>query len=100
MQNLKFTKRAENDLFDVFEYIAQDNPIAAYEVHAAILETCQKISEQPDIAAEVSKSAITGLRRAVVSKYPNYLIFYKQVSDYIEILRLGEGHRDWDSLIG
>jgi len=98
MQNLKFTRLAENDLLEVFEYIAQDNPEAAYEVHAAIVETCKLVSERPNIAS-VIPSSINGLRRAVVKAYPSYLIFYRQVGVDIEIVRLGEGHRDWVSII-
>ena len=98
MKNLKFTRLAENDLLEVFEYIARDNPDAAYAVHAAILETCETLSERPDIAQMVVNSNIKGLRRAVVKRYPSYLIFYRQMNNVIEIIRLGEGHRDWHSI--
>jgi hypothetical protein len=39
------------------------------------------------------------LRRAVVIGFPSYLVFYRQTDDGIEIIRLGEGHHDWLSLL-
>lgn len=96
---IEFTTLAENDLAEVLRYIARDNMDAAIRVRDAILDTCDTLLESPDVAVRMHCS-IDGLRRAVVKKFPTYLIFYRQIDDGIEIVRLGEGHRDWESIIG
>ena len=47
MTLFRFTPQASVDLFDVWSYIAADNPEAAERVEDAIYDACALIAEQP-----------------------------------------------------
>lgn len=96
--HIDFTDLAENDLEEILRYIARDNVEAAFKVRDAILDTCDMLLERPESAVQMP-SKIDGLRRTVVKGFPNYLIFYRAIDSGIEIIRVGEGHRDWMSLL-
>jgi toxin ParE1/3/4 len=47
MRDWKFTPRARNDLLEIWNYIAQDNPKAANRVAQAIILACDLVSNSP-----------------------------------------------------
>jgi len=95
---IEFTELAENDLEDILRYIARDNIDAAFRVRDAILETCDALLEHQESSVLVP-GKVKGLRRAIVKSFSSYLIFYRQIDDGIEIIRVGEGHRNWMSIL-
>jgi toxin ParE1/3/4 len=99
MMRFRFRPLALEDLQNLLKYIAAEDPQAARRMHDSILETCTVIGDNPEIAAELAGLAVSGVRRLPVTRYARYSVFYQVVDDQVEIIRLGYGGRDWDSLI-
>lgn len=49
MNSYRLTKAAEDDIFEIWRYIAEDNLSAADKVEAEILDACQRIADRPDL---------------------------------------------------
>lgn len=47
MTGYQFTLQAVSDLFDIWSFIAQDNPAAADRVEAAIFLACDLLASSP-----------------------------------------------------
>ncbi len=89
MPRLIRTAQAEEDLIDIWSYIAQDNSQAADTLLEDIDQKCELLAnnpalgpERPDIAPE--------LRYFPVGRY---LILYRMLDDDIEVVRVLHGAR-------
>ena len=49
MKSWRLTPAAEDDLFDIWAYIAADNPEAADRVEGEILDACERAAERPGL---------------------------------------------------
>jgi toxin ParE1/3/4 len=87
----RFTRSAaaEDDLIDIWRYIARDNPTAADSVLNKIDEACGHLADYPDMGP-VRPDLALELRYFVVGRY---LILYRQISDCVEIVRVVHGAR-------
>jgi toxin ParE1/3/4 len=95
MPIVRRTRRSEDDLLDIWAYIAQDNPDAAdrllddIERTAALLADNPKLGPaRPDIASEFRYFPIG-----------NYLILYRVIVGGIEIVRVIHGGRSMNGLV-
>jgi len=88
------TARAEDDLLEIWAYIAADNPAAADRVLDRIEDVFGRIAAHPQLGAARPDLA-DGLRYSVSG---NYLVLYRQVDDAVEIVRVVHGGRDLPSL--
>ena len=91
----KILKRplAENDLEEIWWYLAQDDPDAANRFLDKIEERCRALAQFPNMG--VSRDELhPGLRSLPVGKY---LIFYTLIPDGIEVVRLLHGMMDIDA---
>jgi toxin ParE1/3/4 len=97
MARLLRTPRANEDLLDIWAYVAENSPRAADRLLLRIDEECQLLSENP-LLGELVEQYRPGLRRFVVG---NYLIFYHALpeGDGIEVFRILHGARDIQSLL-
>ena len=89
MPIVRRTAQADEDLMDLWVYIAQDHPKAADRLLDEIEDKFELLSEQPrlgparpDIAPE--------LRHVPVGRY---LILYREMVDGIEVVRVVHGAR-------
>ncbi len=85
---------AENDLDEIWLYIAQDNPDCADKLLDDIEEISLKLAQFPDMGRNRDELHL-GLQSFQVGIY---LIFYIPISDGITIIRVLHGMRDIDSL--
>lgn len=87
----RFTRSAaaEDDLIDIWRYIAHDNPVAADSLLDKIDEACDYLAKYPDMGPARPDLA-PELRYFVVGRY---LILYRQISDCVEIVRIVHGAR-------
>jgi toxin ParE1/3/4 len=85
---------AEADLYDIWWYIAQDNPKAADGLLDKIEERCTMLARCPEMGASRDE-LMDGLRSLPVG---NYVIFYLPINHGIEIVRVLSGMRDIDAL--
>jgi toxin ParE1/3/4 len=88
------TSQGHLDLVEISLHIAEANPSAADRWLDVIGEKCQMLSRMPEIGKRRLDLA-PGLRSLAVG---NYVIFYRPISDGIQIIRVLHGARDIPSL--
>lgn len=95
MKPVVFNPVALDDLEDITNYIASDNPVAAEDVREDILDTAENLGHQPGlgIRPRFSSSRFAGIRFFPASQFPNYLLFYRELPNEVEILRILHGAR-------
>ena len=84
---------AENDLDEIWWYIAQDNPGNADKLLDEIEETCRKFARFTSMGRNRDELH-SGLQSFPVGKY---LIFYMPINGGIEIVRVLHGMMDIDA---
>ena len=84
---------ARSDLRQVGEYIARDSPQRAGEFVQRLLDRCDRQSQRPSPARNVSGRYVPAGTKRVVEG--NYHIYYRQEKDKpLSILRIVRGDRD------
>ena len=88
MSGYQFTPQAVADLFDIWSFIAQDNPVAADQVEDEVFRACDFLADSP-LAGRMRKE-LTPLpvRFWVLQAYPNYLIVYDPEKKPLQIIRI------------
>jgi toxin ParE1/3/4 len=86
---VRYTRRATDDLTDIFAYIARDNPHAAARVVDRIETVAAGLAHVPRAGSPTDKG---GIRRLPVVTYP-YVIFYEILADEIAITHIRHGAR-------
>lgn len=94
MPRLRFLPAARAELIEIGEYIRNDSPVAAGRFVAKIEEACWRYAGMPGMGR---------LRPEIgpnVRSFPfgNYVVFYHQVPDGIEVLHVVHGARDIERL--
>jgi toxin ParE1/3/4 len=95
---INLTEAAEQDLTEIVDYIADENPAAALKVAIRIEKNILKLEDFPLIGVElcISRLARKGYRILIVD---DYLIFYIIADNkIIEIRRILSGKRDYQFL--
>ncbi len=90
MPQLVFSPSARQDLSDIFDYIAQDKPIAAANWIDTIEQKCRLLASTPELGEERHEYG-AAIRSSLVGRY---VLFYKPSDKGIEILRIIPGDRD------
>ena len=88
---IKWHRKARQDLRHLRAYIAEDNPQAAASVARSILQAVERLPENPAIGRP---GRVMGTRELVVAGTP-YLVPYRVMGDVIVILRVLHGARQW-----
>lgn len=94
MPCLTRTERCEQDLIELWVYIAQDNPAAADRVLDEIDAKCHLLAEHPRLGP-ARPDIRPDLRYFPVG---SYLIFYREIPGGVEIVRVVHGARDLPDL--
>lgn len=91
----------ENELWDIWEFIAQDNAEAATQVVEAAFETFKSLATAPGMgrARKFRNPRLKGIRSWRVSGFDAYLIFYRPVPGGIQVLHVYHGARDIEALL-
>jgi|SRR5579859_6507688 len=90
------TDSAIADLIAIGRHIKTDNPRRAETFVAELESRCHQLGTMPKAFALVPRYESSGIRRR---PYRDYLIFYRIVSDRIEILHVLHGARDYESIL-
>jgi len=92
MKSYRLTPAAEDDLFDIWSYIAPDNLESADRLELEILDTCQRLADRPDLGH--FRRDLTDKPVRFFAVRGTYLIVYDPASEPLEVLRLLHGSRD------
>lgn len=82
---------AEQDLLEIVEYIAVENPQAAYQIFDEIKEQISFLGDHPQMGR---MGRVNGTRELIIIRTP-YLVAYRIMEDTINILRIVHGARKW-----
>jgi toxin ParE1/3/4 len=84
------------DLLEISGYISQDNPSAANDVIDATFSTFEMLADSPGMGRLriFMDGRLKKIRSFPVSGFSNYLIFYREAANGIEIVRVVHGARD------
>lgn len=94
MARVFFTRRAREDLIDIWSHIAKDDPHAADRVLDRLNEAANRLAEHPEMGA-ARDDIRPGLRYRVIG---SYLLLYRLVDAGVEIVRAVHARRDIFSL--
>jgi toxin ParE1/3/4 len=87
---VSWSRRAREDLADIFRFIARDNRAAAERWVARLIERGQSVAEAP-LAGRVVPEFGRGELREVIER--SYRIVYRFEAGDVRILTVFEGHR-------
>lgn len=88
--NVVWSDEAEERLWEIEQYIAEDNPAAAVRLTDRLLERTLLLEHFPEMGRMVPEYGEPRLRELVEG---NYRIFYVLRDDVIEVVTVFEGHR-------
>lgn len=94
MRELLLAQLAKDDLAEIWDYIAADNPEAAMRLMEAFKAKFELLLTHP-LIGKPRDELLLGLRSFAVGKY---LIFYQSSDDFVEILRVRHGATNIQSL--
>jgi plasmid stabilization system protein ParE len=85
-----------HDVASIFDYIAEDDPVAADRVARTIFRQFPKFGAHPGIGTPYPADApeLAGIRLFPVPRYRNYLVFYVERGDEIRILYVYHSSRN------
>lgn len=95
MPKLYKTPACDADLYDIWDYIAADNPAAANRFLERLEDRFRLLLTQPE-SGERRDNYRAGLRSVVEA---SYIIFYEPTSAGITIHRVIHGARRWEDLL-
>ena len=88
------TPAAENDLINIWLHIARDNSDAADRVYPAVEDTLKALVAMPSmgILYRSKRARLEKMRFFPVSKFKNYVVYYRENTQGIEIIRILHAH--------
>ena len=89
MRQVRFTRRARQDLLDIWLYIAPQNPVAADRVFDRTEESCQLLRDHPEFGPARPEIAEGARVR---------LVLYRLIKHGVQVVRIIDGSRDLTKL--
>lgn len=87
---IRFTPRSRDDLIEIHDYIAAENPAAARRVVGAIRQQIRILADHPFLGR---RGQIPDTRELVISHYP-FLVAYRVHGEMIDVLTVWHTARD------
>lgn len=87
---------AEDDVVEILSFIQRDSANAGSKFLTAVEDCFSDLSRSPELGftREFQSSRLNGIRRWRIRGFENYLVFYRVLSQHIEIVRIMHGARD------
>jgi len=95
MGRILLTRQAEEDLLEIWSYVADDNPAAANDLLDDIDATCAKLPGAPH-SGRLREELAPNIRSMPVG---NYVIFNQPEEDGVVVIRVLHGARDLPGLL-
>src|SRR5579862_6711158 len=96
MKSVRLSDKAEAELEEIGDFIAEDNPSRADSFVAELLERCFALAAHAERYPIVAVVTGVEMRRCVFSKY---LIFYSVRGNAVEIAHIFHSARDYMRLL-
>jgi len=95
---IRYLPIAQQDLFDIFDYIKEDNPSAAKSFINKIDKSISKLEAFPQMSVvpKDDRLEMLGYRMLVID---SYLVFYVIKENIVEIRRIIHGSRRYSFLL-
>ncbi len=90
------TNAAKADLVSIAEFISQNNPQRAVSFVDELLDRCVLLGDTPRAYALLHRYKHYGVRRCI---HGDYLIFYRISEDFLEIIHILHGARNYETLL-
>lgn len=87
---------AELDLLEIWDYIADDSMDRADEFLDRIEEKLQRLACNPGLGRKRDE-LLPGLQSFPIG---NYVVFYREIKDGIDVIRVLRGSRDIEAIFG
>ncbi len=96
MSPIIITPAAEKDLINIWLYIARNNEEAANRVYQAAKNTFELLVDSPHIGTPYHprRTQLKGVRFFPIDNFHSYLIYYRDQSEGIEVIRVLHGHME------
>jgi plasmid stabilization system protein ParE len=91
-----FSRNARQELEDIADWIARDNPERARTFVVDLVKRCKAVGRAPYSYPFVDRSRDSALRRRI---YRNYLIFFDIRAREVQILHILHGARDYGQIV-
>jgi toxin ParE1/3/4 len=91
--NYEFSPFAENDLIEIADFIAADNPVAARKLVTDIHKACEKLAKMPTLG-HPRKDLTSDPEVLFYCVRHHYLVIYRKATDPLQIARVLHGARD------
>jgi toxin ParE1/3/4 len=95
MGRVVYAPVANDDLIEIAAFIARDKPATARQWVQEIRKTGSTLSTQPEMGEEREGFGVPGCRSFSVG---SYVVFFRPISDGIEVARIIHGSRDMQNL--
>jgi len=98
MPRIIFSEFVEDELDEIWQYIALDNVASADRFVDAVDDTLQRLSRMPGMGRKRNfpHSRLKELRSFRVKGFENFLVFFGSTWDGIEVFHVIHGARDID----
>lgn len=102
MKPVRVRPLADSEVDAHADYIARDSLDAALRFLNAVQEAYDQIGDHPGIGSRryASFPLLEGLRMWAVPDFGNYLVFYLERPDHVDVLRVLHGARDIPVALG
>lgn len=100
-RRLRRTRQVRDDLIAIYGFLHARSPQAAERVFDAIEASIRALLQKPGLGRrwDSRDPRLEGMRVLVVTRYPNYLVFFRLAGRNVEIFRVVHGARELERLI-
>lgn len=99
MTEYRFTPQAVDDLFEIWNYIAEDNPDAANRVEEAVYDACAFLAQSPAAGRVREDLTVLPVCFWLVQPFRNCWIVYDPQSKPLRIIRILHPARNIASIL-
>jgi len=94
MSRYLITLPAKQDLREINNYLTRFSPVAVRQINEKIKQQFKRLADFPNMGQSCNQLS-EGLRRFPIE---DYLIFYRPISNGVEIVRVVSGYRNIEAI--
>lgn len=91
MAEVRWTRRALDDLREIHDFIAKDSPRAAETLSNTILEIADHLASFPDLGRRVPEFPLSSYRELIVA---GYRVLYRATAETVWVAAVVHGRRN------